>query len=276
MSPSATPKTVPCVKASAGAQHIVDLMHEYGGVIIKGFLTPQQVQQLNSNIDEPLERIQQGSLNDNDELKKFHGAQTKRLTNLVTYSKVFREEILDQDLVHDISGIVFAEDQKAYWMSAAQAIQIQPGNVAQQLHRDQSQFRIFDLMGPEGPEAVVNFLIALTEFTEENGATRVIPGSHKWEDFTDLGAEEDTLPALMQPGDCFFMSGKTVHGGGANKTASEARRGLALAISASYLTPEEAYTFQIDIELARTMSKRAQHHSIRQTLEACGSVTTLK
>lgn len=253
-----TSTKVPRVKASAGAQCIVDQMQEYGGVIIEEFLSLQQVQQLNKDIDEPLEKLQQGSLNDDPDLKKFHGAQTKRLTNLVTHSRVFREEILDQDLLHSISEIVFAEDKKAYWMSAGQAIQIHPGNVAQQLHRDQSQFRIFDLMGPAAPEGVINFLIALTEFTEENGATRVIPMSHKWAAFENLGAAEDTIPACMKPGDCLFISGKTVHGGGANMTAAESRRGLALAMSASYLTPEEAYTFQVDLELARTMSRRAQ------------------
>ena len=83
---------------------------------------------------------------------------------------------------------------------------------AQVLHRDQGQYPIFDLLGHKAPEATVNFLIALTDFTEENGATRVIPGSHFWEDYSDLGSPEQTVPAIMKAGDAVIMSGKTVHG----------------------------------------------------------------
>lgn len=258
MSPSAIDMTLPRVKPSEGAAKIHALMLEYGGVIIEGFLSSTEVKQLNSDIDAPFESLQEGSLSEIEAMRDFHGKQTKRLTNLVTYSEVFREDVLNKDLLHEILDIVWAEDNGAYWLSAAQAIEIHPGNKAQRLHRDQNQFRVFNLLGPGAPEAVVNFLVALTPFTEINGATRVIPRSNKWEDFADLGCSEDTIPALMNPGDALLITGKTVHGGGANKTKDEKRRGIALAWSVSYLTPEEAYPFQISLDIAKTMSKRAQ------------------
>jgi ectoine hydroxylase-related dioxygenase (phytanoyl-CoA dioxygenase family) len=257
MSPSAE-TAIPYIRASEGPQKIHTAMLKAGGVVIEGFITPQTVAQLNKDIDCPLEKLQKGSTNELESLQQFHGRQTKRLTNLVTLSKAFRDEVLDKDLLHDILKIVFAEDNESYWMSAAQAIEIHPGNAAQVLHRDQAQFRVFDLLGCDGPEAVVNFLIALTDFTEENGATRVIPGSHLWPDYSSMGAPEQTLPARMKAGDVFFMSGKTVHGGGANRTANVKRRGLALAFSCSYLTPEESYPFMINVETAKSMSQRAQ------------------
>lgn len=258
MKPNAIDKTVPRVRPSVGAAKIHELMLEYGGVIIEGLLSPAEVKQLNSDIDAPFEALQHGSLSDVDALKDFHGEQTKRLTNLVTYSNVFREDILNKDLLHEILGVVYAEDNGSYWMSAAQAIEIHSGNKAQRLHRDQNQFRVFNLLGRDGPEAVVNFLIALTPFTEINGATRVIPKSNKWADFSDVGSPEDTIPALMNPGDALLITGKTVHSGGANRTQDEKRRGLALTFSASYLTPEEAYPFQISLDIAKAMTKRAQ------------------
>jgi ectoine hydroxylase-related dioxygenase (phytanoyl-CoA dioxygenase family) len=233
-------------------------MLEYGGVIIEGFMSPDEVKQLNNDIDAPFEAMQKGSLSEVGAMRDFHGEQTKRLTNMVSYSKVFRDDILNKDLLHEILQAVFAEDNGSYWMSAAQAIEIHPGNKAQKLHRDQGQFRVFTLLGPEAPEAVVNFLTALTPFTEINGATRVIPGSNKWEDFTDLGCPEDTIPALLNPGDALLITGKTVHGGGANRTENEKRRGIALSWSVGYLTPEEAYPFQISKDIAKTMTKRAQ------------------
>lgn len=169
-----TDKEIPRVKASVGAAKIHELMLEYGGVIIEEFLSPAEVEQLNSDIDAPFEALQHGSLSDVKALKEFHGEKTKRLTNLVTYSRVFRQDILNKDILHAILEIVYSQDNSSYWMSAAQAIEIHAGNEEQRLHRDQSQFRVFNLLGPEGPEAVINFLTALTPFTEINGATRVI------------------------------------------------------------------------------------------------------
>lgn len=143
-------------------------------------------------------------------------------------------------------------------MGAAQVIQIGPGNKAQILHRDQDQYPIFSLLGSKAPEATINFLIALTDFTEENGATRVIPGSHLWDDYSDLGSPEQTLPATMKAGDAVLMSGKTVHGGGANKTADEQHRGLAFTMQCSYLTPKEANPFIIELDTIKQLSPRAQ------------------
>ena len=106
-------------------------------------------------------------------------------------------------------------------------------------------------MGPAGPEVIINFMIALTDYTDENGATRVIPGSNRWADYEDRGQPEDTVPAVMDAGDVFFFSGKTAHGGGANVTKDQYRRGVAFAFQPGYLVPEEAYPFLIDMELAK-------------------------
>jgi ectoine hydroxylase-related dioxygenase (phytanoyl-CoA dioxygenase family) len=249
---------IPRVKASTEVRKIHELMLEYGGVIIEGFLSQAEVEELNGDINEPFEQMQHGSLSEVAAMRDFHGENTKRLTNMVTHSRVFREDILNKELLHNILKHIFAKDNEAYWMSAAQAIEIHPGNKAQRLHRDQNQFRVFNLLGPNAPEAVINFLTALTPFTESNGATRVIPMSNKWNDFSNLGSPADTIPALLDPGDALMITGKTVHGGGANKTQSDKRRGLALTFSLSYLTPEEAYPFQIGLETAKTMTKRAQ------------------
>ncbi|MFL4396757.1 phytanoyl-CoA dioxygenase family protein [Acinetobacter pittii] len=92
---------------------------------------------------------------------------------------------------------------------ATQLIQIGPGNVAQGLHRDLENFPAFISMGKEGPCVTANCMIALTDFTEENGATRVILGSHQWDNFRMLSEDrfrhEDTIPVVMKAGDMFCM-----------------------------------------------------------------------
>ncbi|EFX04937.1 toxin biosynthesis proten [Grosmannia clavigera kw1407] len=247
------------VKADVGVERILEIVREDGGVIIKGFLTPEQVRDFNSELEPAMAQVVPGSMyKDNQFISDFHGNETKRLTNLVTHSKTFREQILDMDLVHDLATTVFEEESGSYWMTTAQVIEIGPGNKAQILHRDLENTRPYVDMGPNGPEAMINFLIALSDFTEANGATRVIPKSNHWPDFNDRGTLDQTIPAEMDAGDVLFICGKVVHGGGANVTADRRRRGLAFTFQPSFLTPEEAYPFLVDLKTVKQMSTRAQ------------------
>ncbi|MFI8424043.1 phytanoyl-CoA dioxygenase family protein [Streptomyces sp. NPDC085479] len=240
------------------AEEILEIVTRDGGVVIKGFLTQEQIVRFNAEIEQPLRALAPGSTHEDEIVAAFHGSNTKRLTNLVTHSATFRSEIIDHPLVHEISDLVFLQESGTYWMTTAQVIEIGPGNKAQMLHRDLENWFPFIGMGPGGPEVTINFLVALTDFTEENGATRVIPGSNHWGDFEDRGTPEQTIPAVMNAGDVLLFSGKTAHGGGANRTGDEYRRGLAFAFNAGFLTGEEAYPFLVDRELAKTLSPRVQ------------------
>lgn len=246
------------VDSTASVQEILQIVAEDGGVRIKGLLSADQVARLNAEIDPVLGTLAPGSTHEDEFIRDFHGVNTKRLTNLVTHSKTFREEVLTHPLVMDVADAVFLEESGSYWLTTAQVIQIGPGNPAQMLHRDLEQFHPFIGMGPSGPEVMINFMIALTPYTPENGATRVIPGSHRWSDYEDRGEPADTVPAEMDAGDVFFFSGKTAHGGGANLTQDEYRRGVAFAFQPGYLVPEEAYPFLIDMDIVKSMSPRAQ------------------
>lgn len=251
-------QTLTSVANDTPAEEILKIVTRDGGVIIKGFLTQEQITRFNAEIEQPLQRLNPGSTHENEIVAAFHGSNTKRLTNLVTHSATFRSEVIDHPLVHEISDLVFLQESGTYWMTTAQVIEIGPGNKAQMLHRDLENWFPFIGMGPGGPEVTINFLVALTDFTEENGATRVIPGSNHWSDFEDRGTPEQTIPALMNAGDVLLISGKTAHGGGANRTGDEYRRGLAFTFNAGFLTGEEAYPFLVDRELARTLSPRVQ------------------
>ena len=253
-----TPVYIPRVSATDDPQKIIQKLHQAGALVIEGLLSKDQVQKLNLELDKPLEAITSGSKHNDAGIQEFHGKNTKRLTNVTTHSSVFRHKVLENELVHSVAERIFHYDSGTYWMGAAQVIQIGPGNKAQVLHRDQGQYPVFNLLGSKAPEATINFLVALTDFTEENGATRVVPGSHLWEDYSDLGSHSQTIPATMKAGDAVLMSGKTVHGGGENKTTEEIRRGLAFTLQCSYLTPEEANPFIIDLETIKALSPRAQ------------------
>ncbi|EXJ85675.1 hypothetical protein A1O1_06041 [Capronia coronata CBS 617.96] len=244
---------------SDGKDAILKVMQEDGGVVIREFLTAEQTRQINRDIDAVIDKIVDGGKHADSKMRDFHGLVTKRMTNLPTHSKTFRDEVLNHKLLHEICEDIFRADSGDYWMNTAQVIDIGPGNVAQPLHRDQMQYAVFSDVGSKTKhEATINFFVALTEFTDENGATRIIPGSHIWPDHRDYGTQEQTIPALMHAGDVTLFSGKTSHGGGANRTKDFRRRGIALSMQASYLTPEEAYPFIVPREIVETMTPLAQ------------------
>ena len=119
-----------------------------------------------------------------------------------------------------------------YQLSAPVGIRIGPGERAQVLHRDDA---IYPLPQPH-PPVVVNTMWPLDEFTEENGATRFIPGSHRWEPGRQPAADDPVLTAAMSPGSAMFYLGSLWHGGGANRTARP-RLGVILEYAAVLAAP---------------------------------------
>jgi ectoine hydroxylase-related dioxygenase (phytanoyl-CoA dioxygenase family) len=253
-----TTPTLQHIPATEGREAILKAVRQDGAVIIKNLFTEDQVRRLNEEVQPSVDNLHTGSNHKEDWVKEFHGDNTKRLNNVVAVSNTFRHEILECDLIHELCEDIYIEDAGGYWMNSAQVIDIGPGSKAQPLHRDQWQFPIFTRCGPDAPEASINFVVALTPFTDANGATRVIPGSHKWQDMEQNGTQEDTIPAEMEVGDACFITGKVVHGGGANITEDSTRRAITLVFQCSYLTPEEAYAFNVDKETARTLTPRGQ------------------
>lgn len=245
------------VPSGTDPQIVKQIIDEDGGVIIKGLFTAQ-VDRFNAEMDPIVQTWHEG--HDGPEwMQEFAGKKTKRITQLVRRSKTFREEMLDHPVMLSYIDTLMLETSDAYWMNAAQIIEIQPGEKAQFLHRDLENYPVFRNLGPAGPEVMCNCIIAISDYTEEMGATRVIPGSNSWPDYNDRQRMEDTpsIAAVMEKGDAMIFSGKIVHGGGAN-VSNRPRRALTLAFCPGWLVPEEAYPFAIPLEMARTLSKRGQ------------------
>jgi ectoine hydroxylase-related dioxygenase (phytanoyl-CoA dioxygenase family) len=130
-----------------------------------------------------------------------------------------------------------------------QAIAIGPGETAQPIHRDQWAFDFFPF--PAGYEVQCNTIWALSDFTEENGATRIVAGSNTQPDGTAYG-QEHTDPAEMSRGSVLFYSGSVYHGGGANR--SEATRiGLNITYNVAWLRQEENQYLSVPREVAATL-----------------------
>ena len=148
---------------------------------------------------------------------------------------------------------------RAVWFGPGQAMLIGPGSPAQMLHRDCENWLNYCVpMWPNCPEITISAMIALEEVTEELGATRVIPGSHKWADMADHGSHEQTVPATMKPGDALLYSGRLIHGGGANTTTDQWRHAMHLSFLVGWLVPEESSPIDYTDEDLANQSARVQ------------------
>jgi ectoine hydroxylase-related dioxygenase (phytanoyl-CoA dioxygenase family) len=107
------------------------------------------------------------------------------------------------------------------------------------------------------PELQLASVIALVDFTAENGATRVVPGSHRW-DWERTPLSEEFADAEMPAGSGVIYLGSTLHGAGSNTTADQWRRGMHLSYVVGWLRTEENHYLATPPEIARTLPRPAQ------------------
>jgi len=176
----------------------------------------------------------------------FSGFQTTRTGALIARSPACRE-LVQHPLVLGAVGAVL--HRSSFQLHLTQIIGIGPGQPAQYIHRDQWAFDHFPF--PTGYEVTCNTLWAVTDFTEANGATRVVPGSHTWEDGLQLD-QSVTEPAVMSRGSVILYTGSLYHGGGEN-TTDAVRYAANLTYCASWLRQEENQYLACPPEIARTL-----------------------
>jgi hypothetical protein len=177
----------------------------------------------------------------------FTGRRTRRTGGLIARSPACRELVM-HPLVRDAVGGVLGH-ASSFQLHLTQVIAIGPGEPGQQIHRDQWAFDFFPF--PAGYEVQCNTIWAMTDFTEANGATRIIPGSHRFEDRREF-AYADTEPAEMPAGSILFYTGALYHGAGANRSDS-VRQGLNITYAVSWLRQEENQYLSCPAEIARTL-----------------------
>jgi hypothetical protein len=238
---------------SASVADILSAFHRDGAVILEHFLTSSQVRTMNEEFTPGLQKIEPKK---NTDLAAFIGTKTQRLP-AITNSRVFRKEVLENELMHELTEATLVEGPPdGYQINCAQVIALNPGAEAQPFHRDQGLWSFWEKFPASGPEACVNFLCALTPFRKENGATQVIPRTHKSMSL-DYPPTSEALSVDLQPGEALFFSGRVIHRGGQN-TSDEVRRALTIHLCRNGLNTQEAHCLTLPRELAEEMSYRGQ------------------
>ena len=168
-------------------------------------------------------------------------------------SKTFLE-VMQSRLITGVADELLRPNCEDYLLNTGQLIQIGPGETAQLLHRDEDAWNFFK---PPKPLLEVEAMFALTDFTIANGATQVVPGSHQWPAEREPRPDEITQ-AEMNAGSALFYLGTTLHGGGANTTENEWRRGMFFGFVVGWLRTEENVFLTVPIEEVRKMPVRVQ------------------
>jgi hypothetical protein len=246
--------------ATAPLGDILEVYARDGGLIIEGIFPVEVIAEMREAVVSAAAGHTPGEANQGlgDDGKAFVGANTTRFSSLGKLSPAFFK-MLDNPLYAAIADALLLPNCGSYWVNTGQAMLIGPGEPAQMLHRDaENWLQVVGPTWPNCPELTVSAMIALSEVTEELGATRVIPGSHKWADISDRGSPEQTVPAEMQPGDALIYSGMTMHSGGANQTPDRVREAMHLSFVVGWLTPEESSPLDYGDEELMEQSPRVQ------------------
>jgi hypothetical protein len=228
---------------TASPDDVVAAVRSAGAVIVDDLASADRLDRVEEELDPWLAATPFGG-------EDFAGRATRRTGALTARCPAVRP-LLQHPLILDATAGLLA-DSTTFHVHLTQAIAIGPGQGPQPIHRDQWAFDFFPF--PEGYDVQLNTIWALTEFTEANGATRVVPGSNRG-DVDRLGAfaAEDSVPATMARGSVLVYTGSVHHGGGANATDDEVRVGLNLTYARSWLRQEENQYLSVPLEVARTL-----------------------
>ena len=174
--------------------------------------------------------------------------RTWRAHNLLAKTRAADFVYLDPKLRAIVEGII----GKYCQINIATLFNTLPGETKQALHQDDG---LWPIPRPH-PSFLCNVLFAFDDFTLKNGATHVVPFSHKWTKPVDQDIE--TARVEMKSGSALFWEGSLWHGGGANVTSSEERMGFFISHLVSYMRPSDLQLVSVPREVARELPHKLQ------------------
>lgn len=246
--------TIEHLKASDSANAALEVLDRDGVVIIEGLVEPATRDQINRDLDPFMPDAAMTTPELNDFVQFFFGDKTRRIGAIPAKSRAFCD-VMTHSLLTGVCDDILLKAGSSYQMNVGQVIEVGPGAVAQMLHRDED---VWPHMPRPAPTFQVASMTALVDFTEEIGATRVAPGSHKWEDRSRQAEEHEVAVAEMPAGSMAIYIGSTIHGAGTNRTAGKWRRGIHLSFIVGWLRMEENNYLGVPPEIACELPEQVQ------------------
>tara|TARA_B100000530_G_scaffold256463_1_gene170007 strand:+ start:456 stop:1346 length:891 start_codon:yes stop_codon:yes gene_type:complete len=229
------------VSIDTSIEEILQILDDDAGLIIDNFLDEDGLERIKNDLKPYLEVTKNGQ-------DEFTGFETKRVGALMARSKTCQDLALNP-LINQMADSFLGPHCESYQLHFTSAIQIGPGESSQILHRDRG---VWGGYIPRKIETQFSTVWAINDFTKENGATQVVPGSHKWHKDREPLPEEIAY-AEMKAGSVFIYTGSVLHGGGTNVT-EQPRLGVFLHYAPSWLRQEENQYLSCPPEVAKGFS----------------------
>jgi ectoine hydroxylase-related dioxygenase (phytanoyl-CoA dioxygenase family) len=246
------------VKATEEEAVINEILENEGCIVVENVLDEIQIGFLKQELDPHFAETKSCH-------GDFYGHVTKRLSGLVAKSSLCQHMAMHPVVLRVMDRLLLAACRE-YQLNLTQAIQIGPGEPQQAIHRDDL---MFNFQHP-GQEAMINTMWAVDDFTLENGATHVVPGSHKWPLDRQPEAHEE-VQGVMKAGSVLIWLGSLQHGGGANRS-EKSRTGIVVSYSLGWLRQAENQYLAVPREVAKTLPERLQRllgYSVHQPNLGC-------
>ena len=233
-----------------------------GVAIVEGLLPGDVVDRVNEEVDAAVDAASPDDEMFNPVMTAFHGPSTKQVTGVPGISRTFAVDVMCHPMYLALADRVLLPSCSRYQLNLGHLLQRGPGAEEQWLHRDELVWN--DVPRPH-PELQLASVVAFVDFTRENGATRIVPGSHRWPDRELPAAEQMSQPpdpeqvayAEMAAGSAVIYLGGTIHAGGSNVTDIP-RRGAHLSYCLGWLRTEENNYLSSPPEYAATLPRTAQ------------------
>ena len=191
-------------------------VHSEGYAIVENFLSADEVDELRTGLSDFFDATERLFDSPDNQVNVFEGKQTVHVQNLFAKTDVADSTATKQNLRAIMAGIL---GRDFIFNAGAVAMAPTPGCAPQGLHRDDGFYAL--IPRPHIP-LVVTAAIALDDFTQKNGGTQLVPGSHLWSTERDPEPDE-VIYAEMAAGSMLLWDGALYHGGGANQTTTQRR-----------------------------------------------------
>ena len=239
--------------SNSSTDDIIEVLEKDGAAIVDDFVSQEWLSEFNSAIQTSIDNYKPFDYGE-PEAEEFLGRQTVRLNGLIRKAPNYIDLITDDRLL-TIMDHFLTPNCGQYRLNSSEIIEIHGGETAQELHWD-------DVIWPAhfwAPDLLLQFnvMIAATDFTESNGATLVVPGSHKWDHSKRQPKQKEITQAVMKAGSAVFIPGKTLHGGG-NNTDGIKRRAIVASYVLGWLRTQENHFLHTSIDEAMKWPERVR------------------
>ena len=261
--------TLQRIPPTAGVGEVVAALRDDGGVIVERLFDDTVIAAINREVDERVAAADPAMQHLNSALQYFFGDRTKHVSGLAAVSRTFATEVMVHPLYLGVCDAILRPSCARYQLNLGHLLARGPGAEPQYLHRDED---VWNLVPRPHPELQLASLVALIDFTVENGATRIAPGSHRW-DRERMPEEHEIAHAVMPAGSVVIYLGSAIHGAGGNTTAGEWRRGVHLSYTLGWLRTEENNYLAVPPAVARTLPRQCQEilgYAVHDAIEMAG------